>query len=251
MRKMLDEMRLSNLGERRQVSMASAEKRVRADLQAQHPELEDAEIEARVRKIMERGRKPTQDEVLQPAPVTPQVFAERRARRKDAVKAGHYFTRGHEGSTSFWKTDDGLRSLAPLTNFLSRVLPATGFWSGNEIVATVMKGRLRAEFIHPMAAGLNKFRASTSCAIIFSAKATANDKSLMDVFGLTKRDIERAREVEAINPAHERACSNSRSTMAATWWDRRSATVGLSVPNDRQISVLPTIARKASGTRRR
>lgn len=88
MRKMLDEMRLSNLRERREVSMASVEKKVRADLQAQHPDLEVDELESRVRKIMERGRKPTQDQVLQPAPVTAKVLADRRARRKDAVKAG-------------------------------------------------------------------------------------------------------------------------------------------------------------------
>jgi hypothetical protein len=110
----------------------------------------------------------------------------------------HFFTRGHDGTTAFWKEHEGLRSLVPVTDFLASKLPPASFWSGNEIIEMVMMGRLEAEFIQPLAAGLNKFRASTACAIIFSAKAKYEDRPLMEVFGLTKQDIERARETEAI-----------------------------------------------------
>jgi hypothetical protein len=110
----------------------------------------------------------------------------------------HFFTRGHDGTTAFWKGHEGLRSLVPVTDFLASKLPPDSFWSGNKIVETVMMGRLKAQFIQPMAAGLNKFRASNSCAIIFSAKATPADKPLIEVFGLSEQDIERARETEAI-----------------------------------------------------
>ena len=49
-----------------------------------------------------------------------------------------------------------------------------------------------------MAMGLNKCRGKVQCAFIFSATATEADKPIMEVFGLTKADIESAREAEAI-----------------------------------------------------
>jgi hypothetical protein len=38
----------------------------------------------------------------------------------------------------------------------------------------------------------------TSCAYIYSSKALPSDKPLIDVFGLSREDIERAREIEDI-----------------------------------------------------
>lgn len=110
----------------------------------------------------------------------------------------HYFTRNHDGTTDFWKSHDGLKTLVPVVDFLSKALPENGFWSGNEIIETVMMGRTEAEFVPPLAAGLNKYREARACSIIFSAKARNEDRPLMDVFELTKADIERAREGEAI-----------------------------------------------------
>jgi len=104
----------------------------------------------------------------------------------------------NDGSTSFWESHDGLRVLAPITDVLAKNLPGEGFWSGNKIIETVMMGRLKGQFIPPLAAGLNAYREARECAFIYSAKPTPKDKPLMDVFALTKADIERAREEEAI-----------------------------------------------------
>lgn len=61
-----------------------------------------------------------------------------------------------------------------------------------------MEHRLKGELIAASAAGLNKHRMKQRCAIIFSGKATNADRGMMEVFGLTKDDIERAREDELI-----------------------------------------------------
>ena len=61
-----------------------------------------------------------------------------------------------------------------------------------------MDHRLKAKFIRPLAMGLNKHRGARDCAFIYSAKATSEDKPVMDVFGLTKADFRHAREDDAI-----------------------------------------------------
>ena len=119
-------------------------------------------------------------------------------RTKQPVITIHYFTRGHEGTTTYWKSHEGLRTLAPVEDYLVANLPAEAFWSGNDIVETVMFGRMKATFINPLVAGLNKHRDATACAMIFSSKATDEDQPLMEVFDLSKADILRAREDEAI-----------------------------------------------------
>jgi len=111
----------------------------------------------------------------------------------------HFFTRGHKGTTTYWESHEGLRAIAPICDHLEAKLTKTAFWSGNKVIETVFYGRLVApNFIQPMAMGLNKCREMTACGFIFSATATADDKPLMAVFDLTKDDIERAREAEAI-----------------------------------------------------
>lgn len=111
----------------------------------------------------------------------------------------HYFTQGHEGTTTFWRdTTEGHQMIVAVCDHLSRDLPATGYWSGNEIVWIMMDARLKGKFIKPLAMGLNKHRAATDCAFIYSGKATPDDRPLMDVFGLSAEDIQLAREDEAI-----------------------------------------------------
>ena len=111
----------------------------------------------------------------------------------------HYYVRGHKGTTTFWEQHEGLRVIAPICDHLQRTLTGEGFWSGNKIIETVFYGRLsEPDFIAPMAMGLNKCREKVQCAFIFSATATEGDKPLMEVFDLTRADIERARESEAI-----------------------------------------------------
>lgn len=110
----------------------------------------------------------------------------------------HYFTDSHRGSTTFWGTSDGRLQIKQVCDHLAKTLPKVSFWSGNTVVQHLMEHRLKGELIAASAAGLNKHRMKQHCAIIFSGKATNADKGMMAVFGLTKEDIECAREGELI-----------------------------------------------------
>ena len=110
----------------------------------------------------------------------------------------HYFTEGHDGSTTFWGETEGRYCIKQVCDYLGANLPATGFWSGNEVVEHLMDHRLPAKLIRPLAMGLNKHRLSQACAFIFSGKATPQDKALKGVFGLTDDDIRKAREDDAV-----------------------------------------------------
>jgi hypothetical protein len=110
----------------------------------------------------------------------------------------YFFTRGHEGTTTFWKTSPGRLMVKQVCDCLGKKMPKTGFWSGNEIVEILMDHRLKAKFIKPLAMGLNKHRTAKDCAFIYSAKATGDDTPVMEVFKLTEDDIRHAREDDAI-----------------------------------------------------
>lgn len=110
----------------------------------------------------------------------------------------HYFTKGHRGSTTFWETSDGRLQIKHVCDYLGKTLPKASFWSGNTVVQHLMEHRVKGALIKASAAGLNKHRNRQHCAIIFSGKATKADRGMMQVFGLSKDDIERAREDELI-----------------------------------------------------
>jgi hypothetical protein len=107
----------------------------------------------------------------------------------------HYFTRGHRGSSAFWK-DKGRDCLLKVSLYLEAVL--IGYWSGNEVVTDYLYGRLRGEKVSPKAEGTNDLMHHTSCAYIYSSKALPSDAPLIDVLKLKSKDIERAREIEDI-----------------------------------------------------
>lgn len=110
----------------------------------------------------------------------------------------HYFASAHRGSTTYWKTSDGRLQIKKVCDYLAGILPTSAFWSGNEVVQHLMEHRIEGTLIPASAAGLNKHRERKHCAFIFSAKATDDDKPMMKVFGLTKADIEAAREDDII-----------------------------------------------------
>ena len=110
----------------------------------------------------------------------------------------HFFTRGHEGTTTIWKETRGRWLIKQVCDYLAKAMPKTGYWSGNGVVEVLMDHRLKAKLIKPLAMGLNKHRDSRDCAFIYSAKATDDDKPVMDVFKLTKEDFRHAREDDAI-----------------------------------------------------
>lgn len=109
-----------------------------------------------------------------------------------------YFTKAHEGSTTFWGTSEGRLCIKLVCDHLGSALSDTAYWSGNEVVQHLMEHRLPGTLIKPMAMGINKHRQARDCAFVFSSKATPDDKPLKSVFGLTDDDIRRAREDDAI-----------------------------------------------------
>ena len=109
----------------------------------------------------------------------------------------HYFTAGHEGSTSFWATPEGRRCIAAVSRHLERV-PDIGFWSANESVRLAFEGRLSGEALPPKVAGINACREARSCAIIYSAKPTPGDQPLFDLLDLSSEAVRTAREDEDI-----------------------------------------------------
>jgi hypothetical protein len=114
-----------------------------------------------------------------------------------------YFTRGHRASTEWWfpsdstKSREGKRCLAAVCRYLEGV-DDLGYWSGNAAVVDYFEERLPGEQVRPKVAGSNKYRGLTSCAFIYSSKARPEDAILLDVFGLTRDEVERAREREDI-----------------------------------------------------
>jgi hypothetical protein len=114
-----------------------------------------------------------------------------------------YFTHGHRGTTDWWfpkdasKPRDGKRCLAAVCRYLEGVHDL-GYWSGNAEVVGYFDERVPGEQVRPRVAGSNRYRSHTSCAFIYSSKAQPDDAILMRVFGLTREEIERAREQEDI-----------------------------------------------------
>jgi hypothetical protein len=107
----------------------------------------------------------------------------------------HYFTRSHRGSTAFWGGADGRDCLDRVGRFLGSV-QGLGFWSGNKIVRDRFGLVLAGREVLPRQAGTNAYRDLTSCAFIYSNKAQTADAAILEVFGLTKDQIARARETE-------------------------------------------------------
>ena len=125
------------------------------------------------------------------------------AQRKEPRVRIRYYTRGHRASTEWWFPSDpkkprsGKRCLVAVCRDLEGVRDL-GYWSGNEAVVGHFEERVPGEQVRPKVAGSNKYRGLTSCAFIYSSKARPDDAILLDVFGLTREEVERAREREDI-----------------------------------------------------
>jgi hypothetical protein len=134
--------------------------------------------------------------------------------RKPKVRI-RYYTRAHRASTEWWfpsapkkrdgagtpeeceKARAGKRCLAAVCRHLEG-LEDLGYWSGNGSVVSYFEERVPGEQVRPKVAGSNLYRRHTSCAFIYSSKALPSDAILLDVFGLTREEVERAREREDI-----------------------------------------------------
>jgi len=136
-------------------------------------------------------------EAWYPGQVTYQTHEIAATRTRSPQVRVHYYTRGHRGSTSYWKEGQGKECLAKVGRHLATVRDL-GFWSGNKLVRDRFELSLPGLSVSPKLAGTNSLRHLTSCAAIYSNKAQDADGPLLEVFGLGKADIERAREVEDI-----------------------------------------------------
>ncbi|MHB2165862.1 hypothetical protein [Alsobacter sp. R-9] len=105
-----------------------------------------------------------------------------------------YFTT-HRGSTTYWM-DEGSGCLLAVRDHLIRV-GHDGYWSANKDAFKFLQG-LPGVRVSPRQEGSNSLSSHTSCALIYSAKATPSDKALKEYLGLTDEDVRLAREDEDI-----------------------------------------------------
>lgn len=109
----------------------------------------------------------------------------------------HYYTRGHVGSTTWWETDEGHHCLLQVSDH-QKLIGGAGYWSSNEAIRLVFRGRFPGEWCSPKQAGTNALIAKTGCMYIYSAKPQLDDAPIIDLLGLDRDDIRRAREFEDI-----------------------------------------------------
>lgn len=121
-----------------------------------------------------------------------EVIAPHRARPRVLI---HYFTR-HRSSTAYWEKVEGLTCLLAIIDHLKGIR-GLGYWATNTKMRPYFVGaRLSGEMVSPRQEGTNALMHHTSCAMIYSAKAVPADGPSLEVFGLTQKDVERAREIE-------------------------------------------------------
>ncbi len=104
-----------------------------------------------------------------------------------------------ECSSPHWETWDGLADLKRIADHVRVGSPDLGYWSGNKIGKLVMSHRISTTEPWPARlAGLDGMMGFTSCAYIYSSKAAAHLKPLLDLLKLSKEDVRIAAEDEDI-----------------------------------------------------
>lgn len=108
----------------------------------------------------------------------------------------HYYTT-HAGSTEWWKTPEGSKCLVRISEHHAR-LGSVGYWSCNPEIWTFFCHRFEGIHCKPRQAGTNSLIEHHSCMFIYSSKAQAGDGPIMDLLGLDRQDVRRAREFEDV-----------------------------------------------------
>jgi len=111
----------------------------------------------------------------------------------------HYFTEGHEGTTTLWGKSEGRKRIKAVCDYLENNVPDLGFWSGNDEVRNLMEWRAPGLLTKAKVAGSNEYRKMKSCAFIYSSKPQPSDSPLKVLFEMTEADILAAREDEDIH----------------------------------------------------
>lgn len=109
----------------------------------------------------------------------------------------HYYTL-HPGSTTWWKTKMGRACLVAISRHLE-ARGFDGFWAANADIIPFFTARVGGDECSPKLAGTNGLRHHTSCAMIYSAKATPDDEAVIDALGLDRDAIRDAREGEDLH----------------------------------------------------
>jgi hypothetical protein len=109
----------------------------------------------------------------------------------------HFYTRGHVGSTTWWETDEGHRCLLQVSDH-QKLIGGPGYWSSNEAIRLVFRGRIPGAWCPPKQAGTNGLIRHTSCLYIYSAKPQMDDAPIIDLLALDRDAVRRAREFEDI-----------------------------------------------------
>lgn len=108
----------------------------------------------------------------------------------------HYYVR-YAGSTEWWKTNDGSQCLVRISEHQARI-GGVGYWSCNPEIWTFFCHRFEGIHCKPKQAGTNSLIELHSCLFIYSAKAQVGDGPIMDLLGLDRLDVRRAREFEDV-----------------------------------------------------
>ncbi|MDN3625866.1 hypothetical protein [Methylobacterium isbiliense] len=108
----------------------------------------------------------------------------------------HYYTR-HRGSTTWWQTHEGSRCLVQISRHLEQIAFA-GYWSCNSTTQLAFLHRLRGRWCEPKLSGTNRLRDNAACAYIYSSKAQASDAPILELLGLDRAAVTRAREHEDV-----------------------------------------------------
>lgn len=111
----------------------------------------------------------------------------------------HYFTSGHRGSTSYWKSPKGKNCLLAVANYLKSGAIADCYWSANDVILSSLGNNMPGLQVSPKQEGSNKLTAYTTAVMIYSAKTQpGSDKALCELLDISEQDVEKARELEDI-----------------------------------------------------
>lgn len=108
----------------------------------------------------------------------------------------HYYT-PHAGSTEWWKTHEGSKCLVRISEHQARI-GSVGYWSCNPQIWTFFCHRFDGVHCKPKQAGTNSLIEHRSCLFIYSSKAQHGDGPIMELLGLDRNDVRRAREFEDV-----------------------------------------------------
>ncbi|WP_188911044.1 hypothetical protein [Salinarimonas ramus] len=121
-----------------------------------------------------------------------QVQGRTRQPRKVIIR---YFADMHRGSSTYLLRK-GKPGLTRILKYISN--REIGYWSANTDIMKYFEGHISGEMVSPKAEGTNSLSHYRCCFYIYSSKATKNDDPLISSLGLSREEIERAREIEDV-----------------------------------------------------